>query len=185
MCAAVTDGACPDLDGDGTPDCNETAVMNAGFDTDKSQWIPDQGVTLSWDGAGDLNGKSGSGALVVTNTNVAQVSNWTMLVAAQCVPVGAGSKYDFATQLDIPAGQGPGSALLGISYYSTPDCTGLALDGGGLSPQVTATATCEVLQMSSTAPSGAAGATVRLTVAKAFAAPAFAVEFDNVLFKKH
>jgi hypothetical protein len=103
--------------------------------------------------------------------------------AYQCVPVVAGSTYDFVAQLSIPADQGDGSGLVALLYFPTADCSG-GPTGAAVSDQVTAVATCEVLTMSASVPAGIGSAAIRLTALKPFPSPAFEVDFDNVLFKK-
>ena len=182
-CGAATGGMCPDLDGNGTLDCQETLVMNPGFDTNITSWSAETGVKLSWDAAGDDDGKAGSGALVVQNANVINGSGFTLEGALQCVPVTAAT-YDFAAQLSIAPNQGYGAAVLSLLYYASGDCSGGAV-GAAVSDQVTATGVCEELSMSRSVPSGVGSVKVRLTALKPFQQAPFAVEFDNVLFKKH
>ena len=165
------------------PDCGETLVMNPGFDTTKMSWSPETGIVLTWDTAGDQNGNTASGGLLVKNGNVSNGNGWILQGAYQCVPVTAGSTYQLTTQLSIAPDQGDVSAVVGLLTYASGDCSG-APNGAAISDQVTTTATCEALTLSRAVPSGAVSVAVRLGVLKPFPQAPVQVEFDNVLFKK-
>ena len=93
--------ACPDLDGDGVPDCQQTLVLNAGFGQAISAWPAEAGSMASWTSV-DANGSTVSGAIDVTNvdTNPAHASNgWIAAGASQCLTVVPGSSYEIAAQL--------------------------------------------------------------------------------------
>jgi hypothetical protein len=183
-CTATAGAACPDLNGNGVPDCTETLVMNPGFDADTTSWSAEPGVVLSWDGAGDLAQKAGSGALAVQSKSVVKADGWVMQGAFQCVPVEAGAMYDFAAQLSVGDNPGGGAGLLSLWFFGSSDCSG-SLSGLALSDQVTATSMCEYVTMTRSAPAGAGSAAVRLVAVKPNAQAPLTVKFDNVLFKKH
>jgi hypothetical protein len=185
-CPAPGANGCPDLDGNGVGDCTETLVMNPGFDTNTASWAAEPGVVISWDGAGDLAQKSGSGALAVLSKTVSQTApGWFMAGAVQCMPVDPTQTYDFAAELSVGANNGGGSGLLGMFFYTSSDCSGSVM-GTFMSSQVTATGMCESLTiLSHTPPAGSASVALRLVSIKPFSEPPLTVEFDNVLFKKH
>jgi hypothetical protein len=183
-CASNVSVACPDLNNDGVPDCTQSLVSNPGFDTGISGWQAEGGVETSWDRAGDQNGNTASGALVVKNEIVTTGNGSIVAGASQCVQVMAGAAYDFAAQVAIPTGQGSGSTAASFFYYGSTDCSG-ALAGTGLSSIVSSAGTCQPISASLTAPAGAQSVAVRLAVIKPFALPSLQAEFDNILFKKH
>jgi hypothetical protein len=184
QCTATSD-TCPDLNGNGVPDCTETLVMNAAFNTDISSWTAEPGAALVWNSTSAEDQKAGSGALAVTSKSVSKTTpGWIMQGAFQCVPVDSGSMYDVGAQLSVAANPGGGAGLVGLLFYASGDCSGDTV-GVATSDQVTATGMCEALSVTRTAPVGAASAAVRLVVIKPFPQAPLTVEFDNVLFKKH
>jgi hypothetical protein len=170
---------CADLDGDGKPDCVETLVTNARFDSDVASWSAEWGATVSWAAAPDALGSS-SGSLIVDNTNVVAAKGATMAGAEQCVAATAGANYRVSAQAMIAQGQGAGVAGLALQFFPTADCSGAA-SGAWSSSGLSLTGMWTVISGAAAAPAGTGSLRVRLVVTKPFMDPAFAARFDNVL----
>ncbi len=178
--------ACPDLDGDGVLDCQQTLAVNPGFAAGIVSWQPDAGGTLAWT-VTDAGGNPASGAAIVTNldTNPADaVVGFTTSGAFQCIPVTPGSRYQVAVQVLLPAGQGGGWGGFVLDYYSAPNCAGLPSTRPFLSTQSATAGSWQVVSGTTTqVPIGSVSIALRLVAGKPVAAPALAVWFDNVLVK--
>lgn len=180
----ATGGACPDLNVDGVPDCQETLVGNSTFNSDGTSWTTEYGMLSAWTAgpAADAAGSGTSGGLDVTNPVVADLDGSTMGGVRQCISATAARTYSIFAQIFIPPGQGAGSGALSIGYYSTADCTGAASSvlTTGL---VTDTNGWKVTQAAAPAPAGTKSMAVRLVIQKGFRDPTFHAYFDNVLVK--
>jgi hypothetical protein len=155
------------------------ALANPDFATSGDAWTAEYSMLAVWTGTKDAAGSASSGALGVSNTVVADIDGNTMGGARQCVSVVAARAYAAATQAFIPSGQaGGGSAALDLAFYPSSNCTG-AVDGEYTSGLVATANAWTPIQGTTTAPSSARSAAVRLVVVKAFRAPAFQVIFDN------
>ena len=115
---------CPDLDGDGIADCQQTLVSNAGFDHATTGWGEERGSTVTWISM-DAQDQSASGALSVVNgdNNVADGStlyapSGTITTgASQCLPEPTSATYEVGVEVFVPPGQGEGAASLVIDSY--------------------------------------------------------------------
>jgi hypothetical protein len=177
---------CPDLDGDGVPDCQQTLVSNPSFDQSTASWTAESGSTAGWTSL-DANGSSSSGAIAVTNvdTNPAHASNGsTTAGASQCLAVVAGSSYEVAVQAFLRSGQGSGWAGFVLEEYFAPGCAGAPWSVPFLSPQLTATdAWRTIIGTTTQIPLGIAAIAVRLVAVKPPAQPSLEALFDNVLVR--
>jgi hypothetical protein len=173
---------CADLDGDGKPDCQETLLANARFDSDISSWTAEYGASASWQGAPDAIGGSASGAIVVSNLNVIATPGTSLAGASQCVPAVAGASYHVAAQVLNASGQGAGSAGLAIQFFPSADCSD-SIAGAWSSPVTSTVGVWTVIASTVSAPAAAGSMRVRLVALKPFSAPVFQAHFDNVLLE--
>ncbi len=176
---------CPDLDRNGVPDCQETLVQNAGFDSAASGWTSERATTASWTSQ-DGNGRQSSGAIAVMNsdTNPADASYGTTTAGAfQCVPVSAGACYQVDVQTTIPTGQANVSSGFLLDEHTTADCS-QSVATRFVSPQVSTTGSWQTIAGTTTQiPLGVASAAVRLVASKPVAQASAEALFDNVLIR--
>jgi hypothetical protein len=177
---------CPDLDGDGVPDCQQTLVKNPGFDDATTSWTAEPGSTTSW-ASTDGNGNPQSGAISVSNTDtdVDDAPYGTTTTGAfQCVTVDPGSCYQVDVQAYLPSSSGPGAAGFILDYYTSATCGGATPATAFVSPQVTATDSWETVSGRTTQiPLGVAAVAVRLVAVKAVEQVSAEALFDNVLLR--
>ena len=176
---------CPDLDGDGIPDCHQTLVSNPGFDSDTSGWTAETGATASWtseDGTG--NPSSGAIAVIDGDSNPTDAPYGSTIVgASQCIRVTAGSCYQIDVQTLIPTAQTNVSAGFVLDEHTTSDCS-QATATSFISPQVsTAGAWQKVSGTTTQIPLGVASVAVRLVAAKPVAQASAEALFDNILVR--
>jgi hypothetical protein len=174
---------CADLNGNGVPDCNETAVTNSTFTSNVSFWNLEVGMAASWlaGPAADAAGSPASGGIAVANPVVADLDGQTIGGVRQCLAP-TGSVYSAWGQVYVPANQSAGSAGIVLVFYPTTDCSGPPSDQA-LSGFVTAPGAWTTLQASSGVPSGTMSVAVRLAIQKPFRSPSFQAYFDNILVK--
>jgi hypothetical protein len=177
---------CPDLDGDGVTDCQQTLVKNPGFDDATTSWTAEPGSTVSWTSTdGDANSKSGAIAVTNTDTNVNDAPYGTTTTGAfQCVTVDPGSCYQVDVQAYLPSSSGSGAAGFILDYYTSATCADAIPATVFISPQVTATDSWETVSGKTTQiPLGVAAVAVRLVAVKAVAQASEEALFDNVLLR--
>jgi hypothetical protein len=171
---------CPDLNVNQIPDCDETLLPNALFDTDISGWVPGANAEQRWQ-ATNATGFPGSGSLLLkVNVVVDQSVGSVLESTSQCVPVQANQGYDLGVQVYIRSGQGTGVGGLNLLWYSDEGC-----ESGFLSGAVAAKETVDrwvPVTMEVAAPPGARSLRLRLAATKPYAQESFEVLFDNVLF---
>ncbi|MGC4090116.1 MAG: hypothetical protein QM756_19980 [Polyangiaceae bacterium] len=177
--------ACADLDANKTPDCNETLVKDATFESpfnpSQSNWKVDAGAVAAWD-ALDAGAGAPSGSLLLTNQS-STGTDLTQVGAAQCISVSAGKPYSAFAQSYAQASAGGVFARLSLTYFSNSGCTGAA-SSLVVAPLEGTTNGWRVLSLSRVAaPSGATSALVRLEVLKLPTSPSVNVRFDNVLVR--
>ncbi|HEY8943353.1 MAG TPA: hypothetical protein VIM73_03780 [Polyangiaceae bacterium] len=179
---AINSDACPDLDKDSVPDCEESLVKNPSFDTDVSGWIKEPSADQSWlDEDADKRRKSGS--LNVQNINVVDIDGSFMAGSKQCLPVTGGKNYVFYAKAFVASGQSATpQGGFNVQFFGSTDCSGDALTGrtSNLPSELD---TWSVIQMSSQAFSNAKSMLVRLVVLKPFNAQPSNVLFDDVLVR--
>jgi hypothetical protein len=175
-------GACPDLDGNGAPDCEETLVKNAGFTGGSLGWLAEPKVQLAWKAA-DADGSPRSGSLSVTNVNAAAAEGTSMGGARQCAPATAGTIYRLAARVFLESGQGTGGrAAVNLGFHTSADCAELPI-ATYTSPLVEATRAWTTLHGLATAPPGTRSVSVRLVAVKPLRLGAFAALFDDLLLR--
>lgn len=164
------------------PGC-ETLVLNPGFQTNAMGWEPEApDATAIWH-AGDAQASPTSGSLAVTNqTNLAS-DGFGMSGARQCLPITAGSTYDFAASLFTGGGQGMGGGAMSVFFHDGPDCTG-TLSKGAVSPTESTVDAWKSVDLQALAPATAKSMLVRLVAVKPFRQPSLIVRFDNVLVRR-
>lgn len=172
-------GHCPDLDGNGVSDCDETVITNAAFDTDASGWTSETNVSLEWV-ANDAGGVSDSGSLGVSNTLEVTQDGSLMVGAHQCQPVNGATVYDFRTQISVPDEAPDTSGGFQITLFDGPKCTGNTLDTRS-SESFTQGSAWKVAELTYLTPTVAKSVSLRLVSIKPFVQPPVTVLFDNVL----
>ncbi len=179
----VPTGPCPDLDNNGTSDCQESMAVNSGFHASADYWTVEDFMTQAWGAIRDAAGNSASGGLGVTNASVVDVDGMTEGGSRQCVRVTAGIAYRLALQAFIPSGQGSGSGSASVRFYASTNCVGTA-SGFWQTGQLGDTNGWRTIEGTTTpAPVGAQSMMLRLVALKSFRNPAFTIFFDNVLLK--
>ncbi len=183
--AGASGSICPDLDGDGVPDCTQTLVQNPGFDSATTGWKAEPATTASWTSQ-DGNGKASSGAIAVVNsdTNPADAPyGATTGGAFQCLTVTPGSCYQVDAQVSIPSGQASVAAGFVIDEHTTGDCSQPPFTSF-VSPQISSIGAWQTVSGTTTqVPLGVASAAVRLVAVKPMAQASAEALFDNVLIR--
>lgn len=169
------DGARCGADGAG---CDTTVLFATPFDRNAAPWIGQSGMTLAWQPT-DADGARSSGSLSVSNTTTESAATWTFGAAESCVPGAGSGVYAIECNVFIPTGQGAGGAGLGVSFFSTRDCTGAALATYDTPPSDKVDAWVAV-SGETTAPADMKSVQVRLVVPKPLSEPAFEASFDDV-----
>jgi hypothetical protein len=178
--------SCPDLDLNGTPDCQEDLLLNGTFALDGAAWISEFAAQQAFD-SHDASAAIWSGSLAVTNSSVdATDGDWNMTGSNQCVAVSAGGTYVvYAQSFIVTATSGTmAKAGAGLRFFNTANCSGAASGAGYLAPLVVTAASWVTLQGMAMAPTGAQSVAVRLLVQKPYNQAATTARFDNVLFKR-
>jgi len=169
---------CPDLDGNGVLDCDETLVENASFQKDAKGWSKETGSDLAWE---DKDGwdHDDSGSLGVTNQVVEAMEGNSLMGVRQCFPVSGGAVYTFAVQISIPDYAGETKAGMQINLFDSADCAGTVLDHP--TTNWVKGSSWNVAQITYLSPPAAKSAMLRLVAMKPFRQTPVAVLFDNVL----
>jgi hypothetical protein len=178
----------------------ETLVDNPGFTKNVAGWTAeDLAISEGWVQE-DAAKASGSGSIVVTNTNYsnddAAKGGTAPGGARQCIPIEGDATYDFAADIYVPAGQGegfqgdgfPGSyvsfADLSAFFYPDTACAQQS-EGKNFSSEAVQVADEWVhVAGSATSPKDAQSMAVRLATGKPFPQYMFEAHFDNILVKK-
>jgi hypothetical protein len=169
---------CPDLDGNGVLDCDETLVKNASFDEDATGWSLETGSELAWE---DKDGwdHDDSGSLGVTNQVVETIEGNALTGARQCFPVSGGTVYTFAVQISMPDYAGDTKAGMQLNLFDNAACAGNLLDHP--TTNWVKGSAWNVAQITYLTPPKAKSAMLRLVAMKPFRQTPVAVLFDNVL----
>lgn len=174
---------CGDINGNAIDDCTETSIVNSRFDSDVAHWGAGFASAQAWD-TRDALGKAGSGCILVSNTlPTATGSGLAMTGTGQCVPVEEGAKYEIATRVFLPNGQGGGEAGLNLWVFANADCAGTLLDAA-TPTAISAVEQWSVVSSKITIVAGAHSLLVRLVAAKPLSQSKLDALFDDVLFKK-
>jgi hypothetical protein len=183
-CAGTSSGPgrCPDLDGNGVFDCDETMIKNPSFDVamQTQNWLPDTDLELSWHD-GDARGYADSGSLIVENQAEYDQDNESMLGARQCIPVTAGAIYHFAAEISVPDDAGEGRGGIQIIVYDVPACVGDIVET--FTTNTVKGSAWKVNQVTYIAPPTGKSIAMRLVAVKPFRDPPVAVSFDNILVR--
>jgi hypothetical protein len=175
---------CPDLDGNGVPDCTETLVSNPSFDSDSSHWRPDENVAQSWlPMDATPSASSSSGSLRVENSLFGEVPTLAIAGTSQCIAISGGSPIEAYVQLALASGGATDSAgALETDFYSSEDCSGDIQMSRGSNSALT-DSEWRSIGLSEEAPQTAHSLQVRLVAIKPFSDSALSVLFDNVLVR--
>jgi hypothetical protein len=173
--------ACPDLDQDGEPDCDQTLVTNGRFDEDSSNWTAQDSVERVWVPL-DAEGRADSGSLKVANLTQDENDQIVMAGAYQCIPINNGqpTTYTFLGQVYIEPGQGQGSAGVSLLFFSLPGCLGTAIVNKQNMRAETGSWQIAVAEATTTYETKSVA--VRLVSVKPARAERFEARFDNILF---
>jgi hypothetical protein len=178
----------------------ETLVDNPGFTKNVAGWTAeDLSISEGWVDE-DAAKASGSGSIVVTNTNYsnddAAKGGTAPGGARQCIPIESNAIYEFAADIYIPAGQGAGFQGVGFpgNYVSFADLSAFFYpdtacaqqsEGKNFSSDAVQVADEWVhVAGSATSPKDAQSMAVRLATGKPFPQYTFEAQFDNILVRK-
>ncbi|MES1206549.1 MAG: hypothetical protein ABUS79_11495 [Pseudomonadota bacterium] len=183
--AGAAGGVCPDLDKNGVPDCRETLVQNAGFDSAAIGWTAEPATTRAWtslDGTG--NSASGAVSIVNSDTNPADAPYGNVAAGAfQCIPVTVGACYQVDVQASISAAQNSVSAGFVLEEHVTSDCS-QPVATSYISSQASGSEGWQTISGTTTqVPIGIASMAVRLVVVEPLAQGSGEALFDNVLVR--
>lgn len=167
-----------DVDSNDVPDCVENTLSNSELDSDVSNWAVDGLSTLAWDTA-DADGDTSSGSAAVTN--IAGREGFVR-GSQQCVVLGEGD-FVAAARYYIPAGQGPGRALLNMTFHANTSCVGGA---GNFLGNANSTREMEVgvwgtILHPFTSVSGTQSINFLIQAQVMDASPTFTAQYDNLL----
>jgi len=176
--AGAPDLRCPDLDGNGVLDCDETLVKNAAFDKDTVGWSIETGSELAWENEDGWD-HDDSGALGVTNQVVETIEGNSLTGARQCFPVSGAAVYTFAVQISMPDYAGETKAGMQLNLFDNDACAGELLDHP--TTNWVKGSAWNVAQITYLTPAKAKSAMLRLVAMKPFRQAPVAVLFDNVL----
>jgi hypothetical protein len=169
---------CADLDLDGTPDCEQTLLLNGAFDRDASAWSSDANAQATWSPT-DATALAGSGSLEVTNTTSSDGDGFAIAGAAQCAVIASAVDYRVFLQVYLKGGQGQGNGGFELIFYGTANCGGAAL--GTESALDADTDVWRTLSKLGRTPDGTGSVSVKLVAVKPMRGDPFAALFDNVL----
>ena len=181
-----TSESCPDIDGNGVGDCEETLLANANFARDVQSWTAEGGAALAWDAENaTLDLPSGSALLTAPNVEGSAAAGGGTFAAKQCVKI-AGEQL-VTVYADVWVGGDQDSKSYGkveVYFFDSDACVG---------PYLTNFVTPQPLEAMPGAwqllKAGAlSGQNTRSGLVKlALGSPAFvtplAARFDNVLLK--
>lgn len=152
------------------------------FDTSVFGYVSTVGnVTLSWSDV-DADGAPASGSALLVNTRGDASSgpvNWMI----DCFAVEAGTDYTTGASILIPGGQDrTGVAQVFVSWFSSGACGLPSLLSQGRTFEVRDAGSWQRSEEPLTAPAGALGARVGMTLFKNEAFGALSAHFDDLLF---
>lgn len=173
---------CPDLDGSGVGDCEETLAKNASFNNGYDSWVPEPDILLSWRRE-DASAAAQPGLVSLTSARVLQSDSFATAGASQCIPVMEIGAYTISVHLFIPRGQGGGSGGIGALYFATENCRDTAL-GAHQSPNLPTVGEWVVAGGEAQVPIGTRSVLVRLLTVKPFRQQSLEILFDDVLVRK-
>lgn len=156
-------------------------LTNGGFDGGTSGWqlVSEPGRYRSEWRAEDATGDVASGSVRIEHLGDAAV-NYAATV--QCVAVSPGATYQTAARFRVPASQsGSGTGRIGITWYSSPGCSGGFIQGGFLLTRDTVGGWSRQTG-SVVAPAGAASARIELQVELETAGTTLFGDFDDIEF---
>lgn len=179
---AIEPPGCPDLDGSGVGDCDETLATNASFDHGYGSWVPEPDILLSWRPE-DASAAPQPGLVSLTSARVLQSDSFATAGASQCIPVTEIGAYTISVHLFIPRGQGGGSGGIGALYFATENCRDAALNAY-MSPTLPTVGEWVVAGGEAQVPLGTRSILVRLLTVKPFRQQSLEVLFDDVLVRK-
>jgi len=175
---------CGDLNQNRVDDCEETLVQNSRFDTASSSWSADANPKLlqAWDGV-DARAQTGSGSLLVLNTNVVEGTGNTSLGSGQCLVAWGNQTFEFGARALMKAGQGGGKAAINVLVFGQDACSGDVIQG--ITPSTVSVAGAwQVVSGAARMPPAARSMLVRLVASKPFAQSSLEVLFDDVLVRE-
>jgi hypothetical protein len=177
---------CPDLDGNGVGDCDETLLKNSDFKVDVADWNPDTDTTVTWDAA-NAAGDVASGSALVASTAPASsgAAGSTLRVVRQCLPVtGKQLLLAYANVLVDASQPAAGHAELDVYFFDVAACAG-AYVTTFYTPQPLDASTYSWLTLKAGSVSGpnTKSALVTLALSVPLSAASFSARFDNVLVK--
>jgi hypothetical protein len=181
----LVDG-CPDLDGNGVGDCQETLLDNGDFKLDVDGWSPDSDADLSWDeqnAAGDA--PSGSALLKGTNSAAPGASGSVLRFAKRCLPINGSQLVTVYANAFVAGGQAAdGHAEVDVYFFDVAACGGTSVTSFS-TPQPLDATTDKWLTLKAGSVSGpnAQSALVTIALSQPLSAASFSAHFDNVLLK--
>jgi len=152
------------------------------FDTSVFGYLSTVGnVTISWSDV-DVDDEQGSGSALLVNTRSDAASGPVNRVL-DCFPVEAGTAYTAGASILIPGGQDrTGVAQVFVSWYASGACSNVTLLSYGRSFEIRDAGSWERSEEPLTAPLGALGARVGMTLFKNEAFGTLSAHFDDLLF---
>lgn len=177
-------GGCPDLDGNGVSDCDETLVKNPTFVSDVDLWLPELDATVTWDEK-NATSDSPSGSALVRAEGVVEstIPGSALRDVGQCIAVDGQQLLTVYANAFVPAGQDEaGQAEVDVFFFDSSDCSG-TLNASFVTPQPLDGSAGRWIELKAGAVSkdSTRSALVKLAVLKPFKAAAFEAHFDNVL----
>lgn len=173
---------CPDLDGSGVSDCEETIVENASFSNGYLPWTPEADILLGWRPE-DASAAEQPGLVTLTSARVLNSDSLATAGVSQCVTVNEIGAFVFSAHLFIPREQGGGSASLGALFFATENCSDAAI-GAFMAPVLATVGEWVVSAADAQVPFGTRSISVRLLTIKPFRQKSLEVLFDDVLVRK-
>jgi hypothetical protein len=166
-------GSCPDLDTDGTPDCEATLLKDGGFDRNFAAWQAGEGTNLAWV-SDDALENSKSGSLELTSMGPAASASQCLAFSADPLLITWGQAF-----ID-PGAEAQTQAWIEVELFKQANCQG---DSSGFfdTPTSSVTGAWNVVQAGGIA--GADTRSVKVTV-NALGPHALAktpIRFDNVM----
>lgn len=160
-------------------------LTNSFFNYSINNWTPAAAgyVSASWS-TPDAHSSSTSGSARLQDYDDGAMSSGTYWIGMrQCVPVTAGSGYHMSGYIGIPSGQSrTGRAAIAVQYYSGNICSGTKLGSPTFAVNTSADSIWHVVSSNSTAPAGAASASINLDIQKDLAGGSFYAYYDEVIF---
>ena len=173
---ACATGLCPDLNSNNVPDNTETLALDPTFDSDISDWDPETGAGLGWNGS-DACGRCDSGSLSVTNQFAGTSGDFIANGAKQCLQATPKRLYTIMGRAK-PAADTIGG--LGLEFFASTDCSGSKLSSINSPFAETADSVWHWEAASGVAPDSTQSVALRLIVAAPV--PPTGSNYANVLF---